>query len=249
VLRALPLPRTLALPRVPRRLAILAAVLVAAGAGYMVLRDSSLVAVEDVSITGLSGPEAGRLRALLSDAARDMTTLHVREEQLRAVVEPYPVVKGLSVEADPPHRLRIAVSQNVPVAALVAGGRKTFVAGDGTILPGVAPRDLPEIELRTAPGGARIADRGTLDLVRALAAAPPRLRAKIEAAGRGPTFYLDAGPELRFGSADRIRAKWTAVARVLADPSSRGATYLDARWPERVAAGGLEDPAAQTLDP
>ena len=43
-----------------------------------------------------------------------------------------------------------------------------------------------------------------------------------------------------------MRAKWTAAARVLADPSSRGAAYIDLRLPDRPAAGGL---AAQTLAP
>jgi cell division protein FtsQ len=32
---------------------------------------------------------------------------------------------------------------------------------------------------------------------------------------------------------------------VLADPDAAGATYLDLRYPERPAAGGLEDPATQ----
>ncbi len=78
-----------------------------------------------------------------------------------------------------------------------------------------------------------------------LAAAPPGLRAKVSrvyAGPRGLTAPLDAGPILYFGGADRLRAKWTAAARVLADRSSAGATYIDLRLPERPAAGGLEDP-------
>lgn len=249
MLRALELPRTFSLPRPPRWLTVLVVLAICAGAGLMVLRDSQLVAVEDVSITGLTGPEAGKLRSLLTSAALDMTTLHVREDQLRAVVEPYPIVKSIAVTADPPHRLRIEVTENVPVAAIAFDGRKTYVAADGTILPGAAERALPELPVGTSPGGDRVADAATLGLVEALAGAPPELRAKI-ASGRVPmTFQLADGPELRFGSSDRIAAKWMAVARVLADPTSKGATYLDVRWPERVAAGGLEDPAAQTLDP
>jgi cell division protein FtsQ len=85
----------------------------------------------------------------------------------------------------------------------------------------------------------------TLRIVALLAAAPPELRAKVSrvyAGPRGLTAPLDAGPILYFGGADRLRAKWTAAARVLADRSSAGATYLDLRLPERPAAGGLEDP-------
>ena len=50
---------------------------------------------------------------------------------------------------------------------------------------------------------------------------------------------LKAGPELYFGDADRVTAKWAAAARVLADASSKGATYVDVRLPERPVAGGV----------
>ncbi len=40
-----------------------------------------------------------------------------------------------------------------------------------------------------------------------------------------------------FGDATRPHAKWLSLARVLADPSSAGASYIDVRLPERPAAG------------
>ena len=65
---------------------------------------------------------------------------------------------------------------------------------------------------------------------------------------------LRDGPDLIFGDARRAAAKWAAAARVLAEPSAAGATYLDLRVPERVAAGGLgpvpeADPAADHRRP
>ncbi|HWH94409.1 MAG TPA: cell division protein FtsQ/DivIB, partial [Baekduia sp.] len=82
-----------------------------------------------------------------------------------------------------------------------------------------------------------------------LAAAPAALRDRVQRAattrGGGLTLTLRNGPELRFGGADRLAAKWAAAAAVLADDASAGATYLDLRYPERPAAGGLEDPATQ----
>jgi cell division protein FtsQ len=57
---------------------------------------------------------------------------------------------------------------------------------------------------------------------------------------------MRAGPPLIFGSAAAARAKWAAAARVLADPSAAGATYLDLRIPGRVAAGGLAPVASET---
>ena len=69
---------------------------------------------------------------------------------------------------------------------------------------------------------------------------------------KGLTADLRDGPPLVFGSADDAAVKWAAAARVLAEPSAAGATYLDLRVPGRVAAGGIgpvpqepppEDPA------
>ena len=74
--------------------------------------------------------------ALLEDAAKDMTTLHVRGDQLRSVVAPYPVVKDLRVSTDFPHGLKITVVENTPVAVVTADGAKTPVSGDGQSVVG-----------------------------------------------------------------------------------------------------------------
>ena len=47
------------------------------------------------------------------------------------------------------------------------------------------------------------------------------------------------GPELLFGTATAIAAKWAAAARVLADREAAGAKYVDVRIPGRPVAGGL----------
>ena len=247
--RAAALPRVRSLPRPPRALQWAAIFLVVLAAFFFWLRDSSFVRVEHVTVTGLTGPEAPRLRAVLEDAARDMTTLHVREDQLRTVVAAYPVVKGVSAKPDFPHGLTITVHENTPVAAVVADGARTPVAGDGKLLRGADKRALPIVPLRVPPGGDAVADKNALQAIRALAAAPPALRERVVKASMtregGLTLDLQDGPVLRFGGAARLKAKWAAAAAVLADQSSAGATYLDLRYPERPAAGGLEDPLTQ----
>jgi cell division protein FtsQ len=247
--RAAALPRSRAVPRLPRAAVWGLAFAVLIVAALLWLRDSPLVAVDRVTVTGLSGPESAHVTALLEDAAHDMTTLHVRGDQLRAVVEPYPVVKDLRVQTDFPHGMTITIVENTPVAAVMADGAKTPVAGDGRLLRGADQRLLPIVPLRVAPGGDRVVDRTALHAIAALAAAPPALRDRVERASTtrqgGLTLTLDNGPELRFGGSDRVRAKWAAAAAVLADPGSAGAGYVDLRYPERPAAGGLEDPANQ----
>jgi cell division protein FtsQ len=247
--RAAALPRVRSVPRLPRAAVWALALVAFLIAGFFWLRDSSLVAVQRVTVVGLSGPEATRISAQLQDAARDMTTLHVRTDQLRSVVEPYPVVKNLKVSTNFPHGLKITIVENTPVAVVVAGGEKTPVAGDGRLLRGVTARQLPTVPVNAVPGGDHVIDPIARQAIVALAAAPPALRDRVLRASStrqgGLTLVLNNGPDLRFGGADRLAAKWAAASAVLADSNSAGATYLDLRYPELPAAGGLEDPALQ----
>lgn len=241
-------PRGVALPRPSRRSLAAALAVAALAGGYLGLRESPLVAVEDVRITGVSGPEAPRLRALLADAARDMTTLRVREDHLRAIVEPYPTVAGIEVRTDFPHGMHIAIRERAPVAAILSNGSRVPVAADGTILRGAAQRDVPVVPMSTPPGGDKVIDRGALEAIEALAAAPVAMRERVHKVffeSGSLTLAIQDGPLLRFGTTERLRAKWASALGVLADPSSAGATYVDVRYPERPAAGGLEDPIAQ----
>lgn len=251
--RSIPLPRvSMPLPRFGphfrRRLLALAFFLGLLLATFMIVRESSLVAVRDVEIRGASGREADRIRAALEGAARDMTTLHVDRDALRTAVAPYPSVKDVVVTADFPHGMRIEVLQHVPVAVVGVDGRDVPVAADGTLLRGTSVKGLPVVPLRTPPAGERIGSGVTARVVALLGDAPAVLRERIEnvyVGGRGLTMRLDSGTVLYFGTTERGVAKWAATARVLADPSSKGATYLDVRLPERPAAGGLEQVAAQ----
>ena len=241
------------LPRRPSARAVVACagVLALLGGGWLWLRDSSLVAVRQVDVTGLSGSQAPRVRAALQEAARDMTTLHVRAKQLQTAVAPFPAVRSVEAHADFPHRLRVVVHEHVAVGALVSGNDKVAVAADGTVLRGSATQGLPTVAVGAAPAGDTVGDHATRNAIALLAAAPAPLRAKIVrvyAGPRGLTAPLADGPVLYFGGADRLLAKWTAAARVLADRSSAGATYLDLRLPERPAAGGLESPQQQEPD-
>ncbi|HEY4098090.1 MAG TPA: cell division protein FtsQ/DivIB [Baekduia sp.] len=227
---------------------VLAVVALLVAGGFWV-RDSGLVGVDHVTVTGATGPQSQRITNLLEDAARDMTTLHVRQDQLDAVVAPFPVVKAVKVQTDFPHTMRITIVENVAVADVMAGGEKTPVAGDGRLLRGAATGSLPIVPLKVPPAGARVTDPTAMHAVAALAAAPAVLRDRVIHASTtregGLTMALRDGPELRFGGADRLSAKWASAAAVLADKDSAGATYLDLRYPERPAAGALEDPTTQ----
>jgi cell division protein FtsQ len=217
----------------------------ALAAGYHFwLRDSSLVRVERVTVTGLDTPDAARVRAKLGAVARKMTTLHLNVAALRRAVADEPVVHSLTATADFPHGLRIQIVENQPVALLVAGGRELPVAPDGTVLEGAQiTGHLPAIHVGQLPDRRQMPDGPARDRLAVAAAAPPRLLARVESIsiqhGRGAVAELQGGPPIYFGRSVQLERKWVAAAGVLAQQSSQGATYIDVRMPERPVAGGL----------
>jgi cell division protein FtsQ len=240
------------LPRLsPRVIIAVIAVLALLGGTWVWVRQSTLVAVKRVTVAGASGPDAGEIRSALISAARDMTTLDVHMSHLRTAVSPYPVVKRLEVSTQFPHGMRIRVIEQVPVAVAEVDGRRTPVAGDGTLLRDVTTdAQLPSIGLTVAPGGTQLTGIAGTE-VRLLAQAPYQLLPKVQLASSDATHGLVVqmrnGPRVYFGAADRLAAKWDAVAAVLAAPSSAGANYIDVTDPARPAAGSGSDGGATTV--
>jgi cell division protein FtsQ len=235
----------------PRTLLAAGAALVLLLVGWFWLRDSSLVAVRTVEVTGIDGPQGSRVRGALDEAARSMTTLHVRQDALDTAAAPFSIVKRIEVSTDFPHTMRIHVVTNVAVGAVVVDGKRIAVTSDGTVLSDVnAPAALPEIPLRSAPAGTRLKEPDAVAAVAALGAAPSALRGRVEGVqttvDRGLTLQLAHGPLLVFGSPTRLAAKWAAAAAVLADPEAAGAGTIDVSAPERPAVSGLPDGAPAT---
>jgi cell division protein FtsQ len=243
------------LPRLRARAwaAIFVVVIAAAVGGWLWLRDSSLVGVERVIITGVTGAEATRVEQALTEAARSMTTLHVEEDRLRAAVAAYPQVKDLRARPDLLHDLRITVTERPPVAALTVGDQRTPIAADGTLLKGRVSADaLPTVQTNALPGGGRLTGGRAATVIGVLAEAPAPLRRHIERIEIGPQgiqAQLRGGPRVLLGTPDRPRAKWIATGRVLGDPNSAGAGYIDVRLPERAAVGGFTEAAIGEVVP
>ncbi len=228
--------------RALRLVPLLALLIALAGAGWLWFRDSGLVRVRQVEVSGLTESDGEQVRAALTQAAQEMTTLHVRPSVLRDAVAQFPSVERVSARADFPHRLTIRVAEEHPVAALASDtGSRVAVTGTGIVLRGLTvDRDLPS--LRGTAIGPRLTDPRLLGALRVAGAAPAPLLHRTDELtldGRGVVVALNNGPQLVFGNGADARAKWAAAAAVLADRSAAGATYLDLRVPGRVAAGGL----------
>jgi cell division protein FtsQ len=241
---------------VRRRLRIAAIALALAipllAGGWLWLRNSSFVSVEHVRVSGLHGADAHAIEAALSDAARQMSTLNVHQGKLRAAVASYPVVGALQIHTSFPHGLSIRVVEQPPVAMLSAGGVDTAVSASGVVLGTARTSEaLPTLtsSVQLTPGE-RVREPALVADLAVLGAAPARLAKNVERVYNGPkglTLAMHGGLLAYFGDASRPHAKWIAFARVLADSSSAGTSYIDVRLPERPAAGfpgGVTPPSA-----
>jgi cell division protein FtsQ len=223
------------------------------GGGWLWLRNSSLVAVQHVRISGVHGPEARSIESALRQAAGHMTTLNLHPSALRAAVAPFRVVREVHAVPSFPHGLEIRVVERLPVAALTAGGVRMAVAADGVVLgSALLSPSLPTLEASSVAVAARVSDPHLLAPLAVLGAAPGGLRRYVARAFTGPkglTLVMRNGLLAYFGDASLPHAKWLSLARVLSDQSSAGASYVDVRVPERPAAGfpaGVAPPAATT---
>lgn len=213
---------------------------------WLWVRDSPAFAVQSVQVSGISGASASEVRSTLEEAARQMTTTHIDIDRLRAAVAPYVTVADLKVATQLPHGVRIAVTEQLPTMALVVGGVRLPVGPKGLVLRGrLSPSvPVPDVGANAIPANGVVRGAPQLRALKLLDVAPLALRKRIlrvADAAQGLTAYLRAGPQLLFGDTSRLHAKWAAASRVLADPSSRGARYIDLRVPDR--------PAAQVGDP
>jgi cell division protein FtsQ len=239
-----------------RRLRIaLVATLVAlpllAGA-WLWLRHSSLVAVREVQISGVHGRDARAIDAALATAARRMSTLDVQQPALMAAVASFHVVSDVRASSSLPHGLHVYVAEQPPVAVLAADGATTAVAANGVVLGSqLTSASLPTVAAPAAPvAGHRVRGADLLAVLTVLGAAPGSLARQAQRAFTGPrglTVQMRSGLLAYFGDDTLVHAKWDSLARVLADPTSTGASYVDVRVPAHPAAGfpaGVTPPAA-----
>lgn len=238
------------------RLGLVAILGATIAAGYLFwLRDSSLVAIDDVEVVGVTSGDREQIVTELTRRAEQMTTLHADADALERAAKAFPTVAAVDVDPNFPHGMRIEITERPPAMLVTAGGEEVPAAGDGTLLGDVPVDDddhLPLLEIGQIPPTGRL-DGGALDRALVLGAVPGPLRPLIENVDEsddyGIVVVLRGGIPVRFGSSADAPVKWAAAAAVLADPKLDGLTYVDVRVPQRAAAGGAAAPPAATEPP
>lgn len=243
-------PRTPARSRAALRGAVLRRRLVVAGIGVVVLwagymlwfRNLSWFAIDEVTITGAT-TNAPAIKKAVEQAAQDMTTLHLKDDELRDTVAHFPTVASVGASTSFPHTLHVTVTERLPVAFIKVGPHRTAVSADGYLLLGASfdPKQLPRIEGSTAQGARLEGDAAAQAAI--LGATPPPLRERVTSsswddAQGGVVVGLDGGPDLRFGDGSRARDKWTAALAVLSSSEHGSPSYLDVSVPDRPVSGG-----------
>ena len=224
----------------PQRLVLIAsAALVLTGAYFFWLRDSSLVAINDVEVVGVT-TDRDAIVAELTRVGESMTTLHTDSEKIEKAAAAFPTIESVKVDPNFPHGLRIEVKERPPVVVANAGGERIGVAADGTLLRGVdvPKKGLPELKLDRLPAGPALTGDDRDQAVIA-GAAPPELKPLIEGVSKtdehGVEIILRGDIPAYFGGAGAAEAKWAAAAAVLADPNLDYARCVDVRVAARPA--------------
>ena len=98
-------------------------------------RNLAWFAIHDVTIKGATTSQR-EIQSAVQGVAGDMTTLHIKDGELRDAVARFPTVASMKASTSFPHGLTVTVTERLPVAFVRIGGRETAVSADGYLLAG-----------------------------------------------------------------------------------------------------------------
>jgi cell division protein FtsQ len=226
-----------------RRAIAIAIVLVVLYGGYMLwIRNLSWFAINEVTVSGATTSKA-EIQKAVEQAAEDMTTLHLKDDQLRAAVAQFPTVATVKADTSLPHGLHVTIRERLPVAIAKIDGSPVAVSADGYLLPGLSfdSKQLPSVEGAVADGP--VLDEHSAAQAAILGATPEPLQENVVSSAwdeetGGVVVDLDGGPQLRFGDGSHAGDKWKAVVAVLSSEERGSPSYLDISVPDRPVSGG-----------
>lgn len=222
------------------RRTVLVVVLLTLGAVAVLVERSSLVALAEVRVDGTQrlSPDSVRTAA---DLELGTSTLRLPLDRARERVEELPLVHTAEVRRVDPLTVLIDVTERVPAAVVVHGGRSVLVDGDGVVVAEGREEGLPVIEVADEalpdPGDDLSRTPAAANAHAALAALPGPVRSLVATyVAEGPDeleLRLLDGTRVRFGRAERVDEKARALGAVLDDLQERTVEAIDVRAPGR----------------
>ena len=226
-----------------RSLAIGIGVLAFALGGYLIARETSMFAINQIEVHGGSRQVKRQVDgALASLVGRPLVGLD--GSAVLQKVDALPTVVSASYDRDFPHTLRIFVVAERPAAVLRRGANSWLVSMRGRVmerLPATAVSKLPRIWISThtpVQTGAQVTTAGAATAAQA-AGIVGRFGARVDSisyTGGSLVFHLRSGVELLLGNPGDVKLKVAVAERVLAILPS-GSTYLDVSIPGRPVSG------------
>lgn len=227
-----------------RSLLAAAAIVVVAGAAYLLAARTSVFAVDRVEVRGAPPALERRVLAVTSDVVgRSLVSLDV--SQVEGRVRALPTVAGVSLDRAFPHTLVVRVAPERPVAVARRGSRAWLVTGGAKVVAPVDPRAERELPRLWLPKRVSVDVGGRLPpsyvpATRTLAAARDagfgRAVKGVRFEGGELTLGLRNGPEVRLGAPRDLALKVTIARRVVRLVGG-GTTFVDVSVPERPVAG------------
>ena len=215
-----------------RRLLVIVGLLATVGAltGAVL---SPLLAVNDVAVSGVSGPHAEEVRAALRGDVGEPLLL-VDTGAAVTAVEALPWVDRASVDRQLPGTLRVEVTPRFPVGwRSDAAGRVLMVDSLGGVVTvaDAAPAGLPKLLSAGAAG------RGAARVAAALSPTLRPLVGAIAVENGEATMSLINGPQVRLGALHELSGKGRAVEALLRALGGTPVTYIDVRVPSSPVTG------------
>jgi cell division protein FtsQ len=223
-------------------LSVVASVVAAFGLLYLGARETSVFALEDLEISGVSSS----VRRSVEAAARPYvgeSLVALDREELRRQLESLPTVRSVQMDRAFPHTLRIAVVPERPLAVVRRGPDAWLVSEHGRVM-----RELDRghrtlgtnvwtgADTSLAVGGT-VADDELLTVLEALRRVPDAFPARVSIARMEDeelTLVLASGSELRLGEPRALPLKLAVAGRVLSSLSAEERAelgYLDVTVP------------------
>jgi cell division protein FtsQ len=229
-------------------------VLVLAGLGYLVARETGVFAVRTVEVEGVGDPVAGQIRRAL-EPLTGTSLAALDADSAERTLESLPTVVRAKVDRDFPHTIRVVVRPEQPVAVVRRAETAWLVSARGRVMAQLEPGELARLpRVWLAPGtglglGTYLLPEEGGAAVAALARVPDRFPGRVDAARGTPddlVVVLGTKTELRLGEASELQLKLAVAATVLSELGAgarRELAYLDVSLPTRPV--GMEKPQVE----